>query len=190
VANHRLVIATLILSMLTACSAMWVVATTDPNQKLADARDLLWHQDRPIPAERLIKEALAIFEKRGDDLGIARANAAYAEFLRSAVLDRHTHRYPDRPSRMRSAIAYYERAVPVFRAHEDHADLPNALVYLGMLYESEGEKEAACKSFSESLTSWKEYIRVNPGARMNRLGEFNSFEEAIAFLKKRATCEQ
>lgn len=51
-------------SALVGCSAAGVVASSDPQQKLADA-DALLDQGRPLPAERLIAERATVHGGRG-----------------------------------------------------------------------------------------------------------------------------
>jgi hypothetical protein len=55
--------------------------TSDPERKLGWAKELYQNQNRPIPAERLIKEAIEIYQERGDQLGLAQAHRAYGVFL-------------------------------------------------------------------------------------------------------------
>jgi len=49
-----------LLSILVGCAGVGVVASSDPLAKLNDAQELFQKQDRPLPAERLIREALAM----------------------------------------------------------------------------------------------------------------------------------
>src|SRR5438128_2442039 len=73
---------------LTGCAAALVPATRDPYKKLAYAGMLYDEQNRPLPAERLIREAIADFEKSGDELGLAQAYWNYGLFFRSASMGR------------------------------------------------------------------------------------------------------
>src|SRR6267378_1202521 len=75
----------LFLSLLgfAGCAAFGVPATTDPAGKLRDATALFDRQDRPLPAERLIREALELYQKNGDQLGVAEAYRTYGFFFRS-----------------------------------------------------------------------------------------------------------
>ena len=49
---------------------MGVVATSDPHVKLNDAENLFITQNRPLPAERLFREAMAIYQDRDDPHGL------------------------------------------------------------------------------------------------------------------------
>src|SRR5439155_17074841 len=63
----------LLSSLLTfaGCAAFGVPPTRDPATKLRTATWLFDRQDRPLPAERIIREALELYQKDGDQLGIA-----------------------------------------------------------------------------------------------------------------------
>jgi polar amino acid transport system substrate-binding protein len=56
-----------------------VVATSDPAVKLRDAQILYAEQQRPLIAERLIREAIQIYEERGDTLGLGHAYRSYGK---------------------------------------------------------------------------------------------------------------
>ena len=59
--------------LMSGCAAIGVVATSDPHVKLNDAENLFITQNRPLPAERLIREAMAIYQERDDPHGLANA---------------------------------------------------------------------------------------------------------------------
>jgi len=65
--------------LFTGCSAAFVVATFDPYKKPGHASALL-DVGRPLPAERLILEAIDIFQKKDDPQGLAFAYNEYAFF--------------------------------------------------------------------------------------------------------------
>src|SRR5438094_2651181 len=75
----------LLLSLLAfaGCAAFGVPATSDPAGKLRDATALFDRQDRPLPAERLIREALEVYQRNGDQLGVAEAYRTYGFFFRA-----------------------------------------------------------------------------------------------------------
>src|SRR5688572_29060447 len=69
--------------VLFGCAAIGVVQTSNPDTKLSDANELFRRQDRPIIAERLIREAIDIYRQRDDAHGLAHSHRQYAELLRS-----------------------------------------------------------------------------------------------------------
>src|SRR5207245_9573544 len=78
-------------AVVRACGGAGVPYTRDSERKLGWARELYLNQHRPIPAERLIKEAIEICQERNDQLGLARAYSMYGRFLQSP--DYHTDTY-------------------------------------------------------------------------------------------------
>jgi hypothetical protein len=73
--------------ILTGCSAMFVPETNDPYEKLKWAQLLIERQSRPIPAERLINQAIAICKQNNDYSCLGRAYILYWEFFRSSLID-------------------------------------------------------------------------------------------------------
>ena len=71
------------LFMLAGCAGVGVIASSDPLTKLNDAEDLYQEQDRPLIAERLIREAIVIYQERDDPHGLGNAHREYADLLRS-----------------------------------------------------------------------------------------------------------
>ena len=59
---------------MAACAGVGIVATSDPLAKLNDAEVLFSSKDRPIPAEKPIQEAMAIYQERDDPHGLGNAH--------------------------------------------------------------------------------------------------------------------
>jgi len=57
--------------VLVGCAGVGVVETSDPYVKLSDASSLFDEQDRPLIAERLIREAIEVCENKSDQLCLA-----------------------------------------------------------------------------------------------------------------------
>jgi hypothetical protein len=62
-----------------------MIASSDPKVKLNEAVSLL-DQDHPLPAKRLIFEAIAIYKTSGDEHGLGLAYTNYADLLRSTSI--------------------------------------------------------------------------------------------------------
>jgi tetratricopeptide (TPR) repeat protein len=73
-------------ALTTACTAVGVVATRDPLAKLNDAAFLYGRSNRPLPAEKLIREAMEIYQSENDTHGLGLAYREYGDFLRSAAV--------------------------------------------------------------------------------------------------------
>ncbi len=66
----------------SGCAGIGMIASSDPKVKLNEAVSLL-DQDHPLPAKRLIFEAIAIYKTSGDEHGLGLAYKNYADLLRS-----------------------------------------------------------------------------------------------------------
>jgi len=84
--KYKITILVFVVALLTACAGVGVVATSDPLTKFNDAEHLFMKQGRPLIAERLIHEAMAIYKERGDNRGLGHAHREYADLLLSIQL--------------------------------------------------------------------------------------------------------
>jgi hypothetical protein len=66
--------------MVSACTAVGVVSSFDPLTKLNDAQVLYMSENRPLPAERLIQEALAVYQREDDAHGLGIAYREYGDY--------------------------------------------------------------------------------------------------------------
>jgi hypothetical protein len=119
------------LCILSGCLAVGVPYTSDPNQKLADASWLI-HKSRPLPAERLIFEALETFKANGDKRGMAEAYRLYGTLLREFVYKWRD--YYDKTvtldNRYAKSIEYFEKVKDIYAENKANANLTN--IYLNM----------------------------------------------------------
>jgi hypothetical protein len=115
-------------------------ATNDPLAKLNDAAVLFGRQDRPLPAERLIFDALMICQNNGDSHGVASAYREYADFLRSSAVAKFEiyyrkrgfiesitfdNRFEKAREFLGKALENYERAAPELQKAERYDALTN-----------------------------------------------------------------
>src|SRR3989338_648543 len=73
---------------ITGCAAVGVPHTSNPDKKLRYAESLFNNEDRPLPAQDLIMEAIDKYKTNGDDVGLANAYRTYAFFLQSPAVGR------------------------------------------------------------------------------------------------------
>ena len=78
----RKLILSFILLNLFGCSAALVPATDDPKKKMDYAYELI-SNGRPIPAQDLLYETLAIYEASNNQKGVARTHIAFADLYKS-----------------------------------------------------------------------------------------------------------
>lgn len=202
--NSRSLLGLFSLLLLPGCAGVGIVATSDPLTKLNDAHYLFTQANRPLPAERLIFEAMAIYKERDDPLGLGNANLKYAELLRSPSIDGperksyHENKFRDQSVTYENritksseyysrAIEYYARAVKQLSEANKFDAVTTAYFNMANSYYMLGEHVNACTSYDETLEAYKENIRLNPDAKPYS-APFKSVPEAVAAFKKHAHC--
>lgn len=107
-----------IIVLLAACAGVGVIESSDPYVKLDQAEYLFSRAGRPIPAEKLIFEAMAIFRDRNDYRGLGHAYREYAGLLQTLGIVPHSlvqNEFMDpsitQENRLAKAYEYYVRAL-------------------------------------------------------------------------------
>jgi tetratricopeptide (TPR) repeat protein len=182
---------------LSACSAVGVIESSDPAVKLEQAGDLLGNLDRPGPAERLIREAIDIYQQRGDEAGLADAYRGYGYFYRSIAVHKRAeiyrqHGFLDKTAtyntRYEKSAEYYERAEALY-LKLGRSDLAmqvqfNKARVLGHI----GEKDKACAAYDQSLEAYRKNIAANTGVKANLPAGYSDYEEMVRENKRAAGC--
>ena len=189
--------------LFVGCSGVGVVATSDPLAKLNDAEDLFGRQDRPLIAERLIREAMAIYQERGDSHGLGNAHREYADlllspsvsgkwekFYRESGFQDKTVAYENRKGKASEyyvkALDHYALAAEEVRNANRYDSLTN--VYFNMAYSHYqlNDLAKACRFFDKTLGAYNENIRRNPSAKP--FAPSGTVAELVALKKKQAGC--
>lgn len=183
---------------LSGCAGFGIVATSDPAAKLNDAGDLFGRQDRPLPAERLIREAIEIYQEQKDQLGLAEAYRTYGFFFRSPSIEGKWNKhyrengFLDKAAtfetRYAKSIEYFEKARSTYAENKRFDALTNVDLNMGFTYVAMGNRDAACQAFDRSVESYRENSRQTAGARPVVPRGFASYEEFVADRKKRYGC--
>jgi tetratricopeptide (TPR) repeat protein len=193
-----------VLMFLNGCAGIGVVQTDDPLTKLNQAADLSTQQDRPLIAERLIFEAIDLYQQRGDSHGLGLANRAYADLLRSPAVTGKWAAYYQKngfydkvttfDSRIEKSSEYYIKALghfsnaePKLKDEKRFDALTN--LYFNMAFTSTrlNQKNQACSFYDKASAAYLENIRLNPSAKPigNSSG---SVPELIQMKKKEVGC--
>lgn len=187
----------LLLISLAGCAAVGVPTTNDPIEKLKWAEDLYNNQGRPLPAESLIREAIDICEKKGDQSCLGRAYLQYGFFFRSPSLAANSATYTkigflDKSAtldnRYLKSKEYFEKSVNHFLNTTEYDLIATAYLNLGFAYYFLKEPKSECEPYLKSLEFYKKNIAVNPDAKIVIPNGVSSFPEYIAIQQKRAGC--
>ncbi|MDJ0943602.1 MAG: hypothetical protein QNJ30_09065 [Kiloniellales bacterium] len=168
----------------------------NPAEKLLLAGWYYEERNRPRPAERLIREAIQIYQATGDRLGLGHAYRSYALFLRSDAVKRAAELYGREgfldPSityenRLAQSIAYLERAATLYEQEAAYGWVINAQLQLGYGHHFQKQTAEACAAFDRSLEVYQQHrasteasIRLPPGE--------SSYESFVAAMKDQSEC--
>jgi len=160
------------------------------------AAELYDRSNRPLPAERLIREAMAIYEGRGDKAGLADAYSEYGFFFRSPSIARWQHVYRSGfldkdatyDSRYERSIYYFRRAAELYRdvGRPDH--LTNVEFNMGMTYALMHKNQEACSAYAASTAAERQAKDTIPSYRPAVPPGFVDWETFIADAERRLGC--
>ncbi|HEY0431861.1 MAG TPA: hypothetical protein VGC61_08570 [Pyrinomonadaceae bacterium] len=203
---RRLALAELILAFaLAGCAGVGIVATSDPLVKLTDAEDLYMRQSRPLPAERLIREAIAIYDERGDQHGLGNAYRGYGDLLKSPSINKwetvyrrdgfqdksitFDNRFEKAREFYRTALAHYARAAEEHQRAGKYDALTNLYFNAAWSHFNLDEREKACAYYDQTVAAYNENLSRNPSAKPYVPPGVGSFADFIASAKRRAQCQ-
>lgn len=197
--------------LLAGCAAIFVPATSDPGKKLGWAVELFEHQDRPLPAGRLIEEAIDIYTKENNQLGLAEAYRVKGIYLQSrSVVNwsesfteygfadkslRYGSRYESSLEYLQKALGNYTEYERVVRSHRPSeltlilGKLSNLLFLIGNAYAFKRDEQAACSAYNKSIEYNREALRVDPNQKFWFPPGYATYEEALAPYKQKVRCE-
>jgi tetratricopeptide (TPR) repeat protein len=173
---------------LSGCAAFGVPYTSDPYEKLGLAKELFNRQGRPLPAERLIREAIEICNKTNDSKCQAEAYFAYSSFFKSPSVEKWRKNY--QRNGFMDETATFETRLAKSEEYFNKAISLNPEIYLnrGIAYYDNGQLELAFSDFDKTiaLAPKSEWAYVNRGAIYDERGQYDQaiadYDKAI-FLK-------
>lgn len=182
----------------TGCAGIGVIDSSDPAVKLRQAASLYDQKDRPLPAERLIREAIDIYQKEGNQLGLAEAYTEYGFFFRSHSLEGkwgtyyYEHGFLDKTvtygTRYQASIDYFKQARAIFLANQQFDAVTNVDLNMGFTYMLMGDKRSGCNAFDQSFDSMREAMRRDPSFHPILPKGYASYEEYILVVKEQYGC--
>jgi tetratricopeptide (TPR) repeat protein len=168
----------------------------DPAIKLRVAGALVGQENRPQEAEKLIREAIEIYEAKQDVVGLANAYRGYALFFSSKAVEASKY-YRENgfldhsaafDSRYRKSIEYFDKARSIFLAQKRFDALTNVDLNRGFTYAQMGDRKAACAAFDESVASARANLEQNPSARPVTPAGYASMHDYLTEQKHRHRC--
>lgn len=190
---------TAVATFLQACSAVGVIESSDPHKKISDAIYLISYENRPLPAEKLIRQAIGICEEQLDQGCLADAYMAYSYFFRSDSVTSWGHIYRENgfldksalfEARIKKSNEYMQKALPLMEYSIQFDAQTNAFLYYGLDLERAGNNKKACQMYAQSLAAYKKNIEANPDAKIFLPKKYKNYDEFIQQQRGRAGCSR
>ena len=189
----------LVVFFLGGCVAMFVPITSDPIKKLAWATELLDRQKRPLPAERLIREAIEICEADENVVCLGKAYVTYGFFFRSPTIEiakwenyYRQYGFSDETAtfenRLIKSKEYFERGISYYLRTKKYDALANAYLNLGFTYHFLDDQINECTSYVKSLEYHAKNVEITHDVEVSLPLGVSSFEEYIETLQKKSHC--
>lgn len=188
----------LLIAALSGCAGIGIIATSDPYQKLADARHLFTYENRPLPAERLIKEAITICKEKADRKCLAESYQTYGFFFRSQSIemwetvyrrDGFLDRTATFDTRLEKSLEYLRKSIPMLSELKMYDALTNAYLNVGLVNERLRRIEEACKAYAKSLDANRKNLEANPRAEVIVPEAYANYPEYLDEQTRRAGCK-
>lgn len=169
-----------------------------PAEKLLLAGWYYEERNSPRPAERLIREAIQIYQANGDRLGLGHAYRSYALFLRSDAVKRAADLYTQEgfldpgitfDNRLTQSIAYLERATTLYEEEAAYGWMINAELQIGYGHHFQKQTAEACAAFDRSLEVYRRHREAMEATLWLPPGE-SSYESFVAAMKDQSDCPQ
>ncbi|MFC1510270.1 hypothetical protein ACFL49_01245 [Candidatus Omnitrophota bacterium] len=189
-----LILIVLFMPSMTGCTAVGVPYTSNPDKKLRYAESLFNNEDRPLPAQDLIMEAIDKYKTNEDDDGLANAYRTYAFFLQSPTVGRWSKMsFEDKTvtheNRFRKSAEYWEKAIRLYDRNDMYNLSADCYFQLEKLYYvAFKDISQVCYYNDMSRRSIEKFRQNNPNAKLNAMG-YSSFEKMLETAREQLGCE-
>ncbi len=178
--------------LISACSGTGVVATSDPDRKLAQAQELQ-SSGRIAQSRQLVLEAAELYEAEGDQRGLAAAYRQMGFLIKIYGEDTILASSAPAQSKMDTAtadssIAYFERALAIQQQIGDHDMVSHLRFNIGANYAVSGRVPEACEAFERSRAAYQAEKRQRPEHDPVLPEGIESFDAFIDQAKEEAGC--
>jgi hypothetical protein len=189
--------AVVLISILAGCAAVSVPTDSDPAEKLRIAQALYTQEQRPVPAENQIQEAIEIYAQQQNTLGLAEAYRQYGLFFRSESVKKaeqyfrnngFIERSANFDTRYSKSIEYFEKARDIYTEQKKFDALTNLYLNMGFTYQLMQNREAACPVFDQMIASYGEHLKARPTEILYAPAGYANLERYMADIKKKGGC--
>lgn len=191
----RFVCHLMLASVLWGCSAALVPYAGTVPAKL-DAANSLLQMNRPLPAERLMVEAVDLAKKEQDTAGLADAYVQYGRFFLSPAVKGYARSYRQDGFMDKEAIfdrraeraRYYLELARETRRAGGIPEYGQVDFWISAAYHQEGDKANTCLALRRSLETHAQAQAARP-SQVEVLEGYATWEAFIAAFQKDAGCD-
>lgn len=187
------VLAIVVMAFMSACSGVGLIATDNPAVKISQAAAMA-NQGRSAQAQRLLKEAMAIYQQRGDNVGLGEAHRQFGFLARAGqgreglLLVKDARSVVPKREDWELSQQHMRQALDLF-SRADRPDLAsNVYLLLGTGSFYLGEREQACAYLDQSLAANQQWETAHPDKKVELPSSVKNFAELIAKRKSDVGC--
>ena len=192
----HLISSSLIFTFLTGCAGVGIMYSSDPYQKLNNATVLYKQENRPLAANRLIKEVIDTCEQSKDQKCLANAWVTYGYLLRSESAAQWENEYGKGAfpaDRYDQSATYFGKAATTLIELKAYGNAANAYLDQAASYELANRTTEACASYLKTLDpfnkNYDQFLTNHPDAKPYAPPGYTSYEEMIKAERKRIGCK-
>ncbi|MDL2284551.1 hypothetical protein LJC19_05355 [Oxalobacter sp. OttesenSCG-928-P03] len=190
--------------LLSSCIYVSLPESSDPAIKLEEAHRYM-AQGQPLAAERLILEAIRIYETENDPEALGNAYRDFGAFLRSPSVAQREQTYREAgflessityDNRFEKSGEYLDRAIAQYNEAANRYQARGRYDLLSMLYYNQASvyllqnnTGMACTSYDQSRSAYAESAVRNTSTKPEIPRGYSSFHEAITAAKNQAGCQ-
>jgi len=163
----KIIVLLISLTSLISCGGALLPGSSDPYKKI-EYMSTAMAQGRWIPAERYVKEALAIFQERNDKQGIAEAYLAYANYYKYGNWCKFEKDLcPKGSISLPKSVEYSKKSITLFEKLKNSFGVARATFLLANTYGKIGELDKTCKLYDKSLLAYEKSKPQNEAPHVN-----------------------
>lgn len=187
----------------SSCVYISLPESSSPADKLEAAQRYM-AQGQPLPAERLITEAIGLYETENNPEALGNAYYDFAAFLRSPLVTQRENTYRQAGfldgsitfnNRHEKALEYLDKALAQYDIaatryrQAGRFDQLSALYYRqASAYLLQNQPEKACQAYDQSRQAYAENAVRNTAPHPEVPSGYASWHDAIAAAKRRVGC--
>lgn len=182
-----IVICLILLSCLSGCVAMGVPRTSDPQQMLVYAKELV-AEDRTEAARTLIEGAIEKYSETENAPGLAESYFALANLYKSPKFESAVEGRPLMDQE--KALAYFTLAEEQYRVANNFDGMIRSRWAMGNLHIIKGDFARGCEEYGKTGDLYQEMLQKNPEQErtLSLANGYESFPTMLQAFKIKYNC--